>query len=233
MRLFGFGPSRKDSNPSVSESHEAGWVEAARQGDRRAFDALAAQHIGPLRGFLARRVPASALEDVLQETLLGAWMGLPRFQPDVSFKAWLYRIALNKAADRSRADARRALQETTIGNGDEWWADTSSDLAGSVERKHWVASLLAGLPPVQREVIEMYYYAELTLPDIAQLLGRNLNTVKYQFYRAHELAAQAMDSAARTEEEREKSLDAGAAAVGFGGISANLASAPGKAACKP
>ncbi len=174
-------------------------MEAARQGDRRAFDALVEKHQGPLRGFLARRVPASVLEDVLQETLLGAWTSLPRFHPEVSFKAWLYRIALNKAADRSRADARRALQETAFDNRDEWWADNRDDMA-AVDRKHWVAALLADLPPVQREVLEMYYYADLTLPDIAQLLGRNLNTVKYQFYRAHEIAARLMEETARRRE---------------------------------
>jgi RNA polymerase sigma-70 factor (ECF subfamily) len=229
LGFFGFGPSRKDTNPTAPSCEEAGWVEAARQGDRRAFDALVAHHAGPLRGFLARRVPASALEDVIQETLLGAWVGLPRFYPEVSFKAWLYRIALNKAADRSRADARRALQETTMGSGEDWWVDTSSDIASMVERKHWVASLLSELPPVQREVIEMYYYAELTLPDIAQLLGRNLNTVKYQFYRAHEIAAQAMEVAARRESERED-VSGSLRAATFG---SGLTASPAKAGCKP
>ena len=36
----------------------------------------------------------------------------------------------------------------------------------------------------------MYYYAELTLAEIAEALGRNVNTVKYQFYRAHTQVAE-------------------------------------------
>ncbi len=48
------------------------------------------------------------------------------------------------------------------------------------------------MPGAQREVLELYYYAELTLPEIAAALGRNLNTVKYQFYRAHALAAEGL-----------------------------------------
>jgi len=39
------------------------------------------------------------------------------------------------------------------------------------------------------ETTTLYYYAELTLPEIAEALGRNVNTVKYQFYRAHAQAA--------------------------------------------
>lgn len=48
-----------------------------------------------------------------------------------------------------------------------------------------VERLLAELEETQREVIELYYYAQLTLAEIATVLERNLNTVKYQFYRAH------------------------------------------------
>jgi RNA polymerase sigma factor (sigma-70 family) len=48
---------------------------------------------------------------------------------------------------------------------------------------------LRTLPEAQREVVELYYYAELTLPEIATSLNRNLNTVKYQFYRAHQAVA--------------------------------------------
>ena len=47
-------------------------------------------------------------------------------------------------------------------------------------------------PEAQREVLDLYYWAELTLPEIARALNRNLNTVKYQFYRGHDLVAQGM-----------------------------------------
>lgn len=52
-----------------------------------------------------------------------------------------------------------------------------------------VRAALSKLQDAQREVVELYYYAELTLPEIAEALKRNLNTVKYQFYRAHDQVA--------------------------------------------
>ena len=55
---------------------------------------------------------------------------------------------------------------------------------------------LLKLPENQREVLEMYYFAELTLPEIAGLLDRNLNTVKYQFYRAHTQVAEQLQESA-------------------------------------
>lgn len=51
-------------------------------------------------------------------------------------------------------------------------------------------------------VVEMYYYAELTLPEIALALGRNLNTVKYQFYRAHARAARELQESSPAVEAR-------------------------------
>ena len=52
-------------------------------------------------------------------------------------------------------------------------------------RSDTVRHLLGELDEAQRGVLELYYYAQLTLAEIAAILGRNTNTVKYQFYRAH------------------------------------------------
>jgi len=48
-----------------------------------------------------------------------------------------------------------------------------------------IPGMLAQLTDTQREVLELYYFSQLNLPEIARALNRNLNTVKYQFYRAH------------------------------------------------
>ena len=166
---------------------EAARLRAAQRGDHRAFDDLVRAHERPLRGFLARRAGPEAAEDVLQETLLAAWIALPKFAGHAGFKAWLFGIALHKATDAHRAQGRAPTEP---------WSDVTEDAlpAGrdefaDADVRHAVRDTLARLLPAQREVMELYYYAELTLPEIAESLERNLNTVKYQFYRAHALAA--------------------------------------------
>lgn len=47
-------------------------------------------------------------------------------------------------------------------------------------------SLMERLSDTHRQLLDLYYYGELTLPEISRMVDRNLNTVKYQFYRAHE-----------------------------------------------
>lgn len=132
----------------------------------------------------------------MQDVLLAGWSALPAFNGRSRFKAWLFGIAMHKCADFHRASSRDrlgeavALEEETMALSGETLDDWSAD----IDRRKAVAGALALLPANQREVIEMYYYAELSLPEIALALDRNLNTVKYQFYRAHALAAEALSA---------------------------------------
>lgn len=174
----------------VGGDPDGGLVEAARRGDRRAFDTLVRTHETQLRGFLARRVPSEAVDDLLQDTLVAGWTALPRFDRRARFKAWLYGIAVHKCADYFRGRGR--LHELPL---EEQVLDPVSPeaLYAAAELRETIEQLLIQLPDPQREVVELYYYADLTLAEIAGLLGRNLNTVKYQFYRAHDRVKQGLE----------------------------------------
>lgn len=165
-------------------------VEAAQRGDRHAFDALVCAYQSQLRGFLARRVGGEAVDDLLQDIWLAAWVSLPRYDRRSRFKTWLYGIALHKCTDYHRARGRAPV-EAALPAGREW--QSVETLYTAAEMRETVQTLLLRLPETQREVLEMYYYAELTLPEIAGVLKRNLNTVKYQFYRAHDQMARGLD----------------------------------------
>lgn len=171
------------------ESSEARLVKAAQRGSREAFDTLTRPYARPLRGFLRRRVGEDAAEDVLQETWLAGWLGLSKFRRQTRFKAWLYGIAVHKCQDHQRATARSRTEALTE---DGPGLPEPEDVFAASDRARAVQAALAALPEAQQEVLELYFYAELTLPEIAALLGRNLNTLKYQFYRAHAQAALAL-----------------------------------------
>lgn len=173
-------------------------VEAARRGDRAAFDTLVHAHEPLLRGFLLRRIGPDVLDDLLQEVWLACWVAMPRFQRRSCFKTWLYSIALNKCMDHHRAQKRapaplQIMEGGGVVDGEIDWR-SPEDLYAAAELRESVRQLLSELPPAQREVLDLYYYAELTLPEIATVLKRNLNTVKYQFYRGHDLVAGQMET---------------------------------------
>ncbi|GAC1407434.1 MAG: RNA polymerase sigma factor RpoE [Chloroflexota bacterium] len=164
---------------------DAPLLSKAMRGDRRAFDTLLRQYERLLKGFLARRVGPEAADDVYQETVIASWVGLSDYAGRARFKAWLFGIAGHKCADFHRTRSKNGWMETSEPPD----APDPSNAYESIELRDAVKDLLGRLPDAQREVLELYYYAELTLAEIASALGRNLNTVKYQFYRAHAQAA--------------------------------------------
>lgn len=180
---------------STEGDSEQRLVHAAQQGDRHAFDALAHMHASLLRGYLRRRVGPDAVEDVLQETLIAGWTGLPHYSRRARFKVWLFAIAARKCADHYRQRGKKPteipLQEV----------ENLADGRNAFEALDWkqaIQNALKYLPEEQREVLELYYYAELTLAEAAVALERNLNTVKYQFYRAHVQVERELAAADRT-----------------------------------
>ncbi len=130
-----------DANqPANAADAENRLVKAAQKGDRSAFDALAQTYSPLLRGFVLRRVGAVAVEDVLQETLIAGWTGLPGYSRRARFKAWLFAIALRKCADfhrtRSRSVVEAPLEQA------EFVADTRQDWYSAAEWKQTVRDLL-------------------------------------------------------------------------------------------
>jgi RNA polymerase sigma-70 factor (ECF subfamily) len=80
----------------------------ARAGDEDAFRALIAPYCRELQLHIYRIVGSvQDAEDLLQETLLAAWRGVERLEGCASVRAWLYRIATNRALDALRASRRR------------------------------------------------------------------------------------------------------------------------------
>src|SRR2546425_12689985 len=79
-------------------------LEAARQGDQIAYGQLVSPHRAELHAHCYRMLGSVPdAEDALQETLLRAWRGLPRFEGRSSIRSWLYKIATNaclKAIER-------------------------------------------------------------------------------------------------------------------------------------
>jgi RNA polymerase sigma-70 factor (TIGR02960 family) len=94
---------------------QAGVLERARNGDAQAFQELI---IDPYRRELLAHCyrmlgSLTEAEDMLQETLLSAWRGLPRFEGRSSLRSWLYRIATNTCLNAIRSTARRVPAEPT------------------------------------------------------------------------------------------------------------------------
>jgi RNA polymerase sigma factor (sigma-70 family) len=147
------------------------------------FERLYNAEAGGLYSFLAYRTGDRGLaEDLLADAFEKALRSRARYdRKKGSEKTWLYTIALNLLRDnaRRRAAESRALQRT----GATGEALDDPGMAG-VEHRDEVQRALATLAPEEREAISLRFGADLTVPEIAEVLGEPLTTVEGRVYRA-------------------------------------------------
>jgi RNA polymerase sigma-70 factor (ECF subfamily) len=157
---------------------EGALVARARTGDHWAFGEL----VGPYKDRilnLARRIvlDADAAEDVTQEVFIRAYRQLHRFDGRARFATWLYRIAINVSRTHLRAQQRRHSREAQHRPPRrETPASEVGDLVG----------LLGELPLPQRTALALFYLRELSVAEIARLVGAPEGTVKAWLYRGRE-----------------------------------------------
>ncbi|MGW4160094.1 sigma-70 family RNA polymerase sigma factor [Streptomyces sp. NPDC004788] len=149
------------------------------QGDERCLDA-AYHRWGRLVHMLAARAlgdPREA-EDVTQQVFVAAWRGRANFRADRgSLPAWLTGITRRKIADALTARTRRTELAAALGTALEHTGGSHEEPERIVDRLV-VTEELARLPRVQRDVLELAYFADLTQTQIADRTGMPLGTVK-------------------------------------------------------
>lgn len=151
---------------------------------REDFERLYDEHAGALYSFLAYRSGDRGLaEDLLADTFERALRSRRGFDPRKGKeKTWLYSIALNLLRDQARRGqaAERALERAAAGS-------PVGDASGSLERIEGQDELdraLRALSPEEREAVALRYGADLTVPEVAEVLGEPLQRVEGRVYRA-------------------------------------------------
>jgi RNA polymerase sigma factor (sigma-70 family) len=149
----------------------------------RDFERLFAEHAEPLFGFLVYRTGDRALtEDLLADTFERALRGRKGFdRRRGSEKGWLYAIALNCLRDHVR---RAEVEERSLERVGAR-ADGGSPAVGieQADLRDQVGRLMALLPAEEREAVALRYGADMTVPEIAKLLGVPLTTAEGRVYR--------------------------------------------------
>ncbi len=127
-------------------------------------------------------------EDVAQEAFVQIFLSLPRYQRK-GLRSWMTRIAVNKAIDYKRKQARRKEQSMDEDANappliiHDQHADTELQVLRK-ERKSMLERNINKLPDNYREVIIAYYMEEKTYQQIADEQGAELKTIASKLYRA-------------------------------------------------
>ena len=154
-------------------------LEAARGGDESAFESLIAAHRGELQAHCYRMLGSiQDAEDAVQEALLRAWRGLPRFEGRSSLRSWLYRIATNTCLDTVAKRPKRVLP---IDHGPQ--IDAHGDPGAPMVETTWIEPYpdemlgLEDFSPGPEAVLEQRESIELAFIAALQLLPPNQRAV--------------------------------------------------------
>lgn len=137
-------------------------------------------------------------EDIIQEVFISAFNNLSRFRHEASYKTWLIRMTINKCKDYHRLWSIRNLiykpAVKLMKKGDS----AEEELIGEETAKE-VASKVASLPPKYKEILILYYYQEMTMQEISEVLEININTVKSRLLRGKGLLQTKLERGAGNE----------------------------------
>jgi RNA polymerase sigma-70 factor, ECF subfamily len=166
-----------------------GLIARLAAGDGPALKELFSRHAPWLAARLRVVLPASDVEDLLQETFLAAWRGAPRYRPEGKAGAWLWGIARRQAALWLR---RRASAASLVSALERTLPLVADDSAEALLSRVDLENAIAALNPPEREVWTLLCVEDRSVAQVAELMGIPTGTVKSRAHRARRLLRTAL-----------------------------------------
>lgn len=159
---------------------DPGLIEAARGGDEKALVSLITAAQPDVRRYAARNCRAADIDDAVQETLLLLYRRVGTLRVVTSFSAWLFAVA-RRACHR--------LLRMSVGIPDSLSDDATARLAHlrPEDLRIDLSRAIQSLPQHYREVILLRDIEELSIDEIAAVLGLTRESVKARIHRARML----------------------------------------------
>jgi RNA polymerase sigma-70 factor (ECF subfamily) len=153
-------------------------------GDRLAMQVLFARHHVRVYRFVLRLVRnESTAEDLISEVFLDVWKQAGKFEGRAAVSTWLLAIARFKALSALRRRPEQELDEETAAAIE----DTSDTPEVALQKKDKGALLrecLQSLSPEHREIVDLVYYHEKSVEEVAEIVGIPEATVKTRMFYA-------------------------------------------------
>jgi len=182
----------------------------AQAGSKECFGELVRRLDGALYNFLLMRTSnAQDAAELCQETFLRAWQKLERYSTDWKFSTWLFTMARRLAISHFRG-ARPTVEGEAALEGIGQDLDPARTLNAREQAGHLWSLAGRVLNPDQRSALWLRYGEDLSIDEVARVLGRGPSTVRVQLFRARERLAQHLTTAGdgRSARRREGMLPA-------------------------
>lgn len=159
-------------------------------GDRLAMQVLFARHHVKVYRFVLRLVsnPTTA-EDLISEVFLDVWRQASRFEARSQVSTWLLAIARFKALSALRKRPEEELDDEKAAAIEDT-ADDPEVTAQKKDKSEVLRKCLAELSPDHREIIDLVYYHEKSVEEVAEIVGIPEATVKTRMFYARKKLAE-------------------------------------------
>lgn len=174
-------PGGKDDASRQEKRSDDDLMLLARGGSEGAFDALVRRHQRRVLEVAKKQVGSASLaEDVAQEAFVELYRYLDRYRPEGKLRVLLFRIVMNRCrmAQRSARRSRLVLGEIP----ERSVAPMAEDEVLRRERRQELSRAIDGLTPPLKSVVTLRFAADLTHPEIAEVLDIPVGTAKSRLF---------------------------------------------------
>jgi RNA polymerase sigma-70 factor, ECF subfamily len=183
--------------PGVSADSVSDYSLMARvaQGDRRAIRLLFDRYQLIVYRFVLRQVANSATaEDIVSDVFLDLWRHAASFEGRARLSTWILAIARNKAASAMRHRIDQPLDDAVAAAIPDR-AITADEALDAAKRSAILRHCLEQLSPAHREIIDLVYYHEKSVEEVATIVGVPAATVKTRMFYARKRLAEHLRAA--------------------------------------
>jgi RNA polymerase sigma-70 factor (ECF subfamily) len=190
--LFARSSSTVEPVRATSAASDEALVRRIADGDRLAMHTLFARHQTRVFRWLLRLLDNEATaEDLLSEVFLDVWRQAGRFEARSSVSTWLMSIARFKALSVRRRRHDAELTDTIVSTIADP-ADDPETVADASSRGRLLLRALEKLSPQHREVVDLVYYHEKSVDEVARIIEVPVGTVKTRMFYARKQLAEEM-----------------------------------------
>jgi RNA polymerase sigma-70 factor, ECF subfamily len=176
--------AQRSLRPAVQDSSDEALIALIAKGDKRAMQVLYARHNVRVYRFILRLTGNPSLaEDLVSEVFLDAWRQAGTFESKSQVSTWLLAIARYKALSALRRRTDEHLDEQMAASIEDT-ADNPETVVGTRNRNTIIQKCLTQLSAAHREVIDLVYYHEKSVEEVAQIVGVPAATVKTRMFYA-------------------------------------------------
>ncbi len=160
-------------------------VQQLKEGKREAFDMLYEKYKNlAIRTAYLITGNLSDSEDIVQETFVKVYLHIAELKNDSGFKPWMMQILVRTAYRTGKKNSREIPDDDMEGRMENQTVISPLGQMMKREEAEMISGAVASLPVKQRTVVVLYYYNELSVTEIAALLGCREGTVKSRLHTA-------------------------------------------------